>query len=277
MDEIYTHRGGNSRWCYHEEILHEGKVSRDITTQHNSTFTLNKLGCSLTSSTSEDCWETIKAYYDRAWKIYSEKEKVRTPQERTKESLGRHFKFMKAKLSKRDTSARHLRHYFTEWEGLNISLDWWQSLISRVTIVFFQRARATVHKRWYGQLSVELEECVGTYRASIGVVDFIAVLFHSNRNHPKANLIKRWILFYRAKSHLMYLGYICLRIPSKLVSIPDIKSSVPWSVGALLVDRNDVIGNIALCHICSPHNCQLQARKTNWPMWNAQCIDHGDE
>lgn len=102
-----------TRFSYSEEVILIGCVLRRF---------FNK--GSLTSTPSQNCWGTIKSDYDKAWKIYAERdEKITLPQNRPKESLARHFKFMKAKLSKEENKHRNLRDFYVAFEKLNIDLD----------------------------------------------------------------------------------------------------------------------------------------------------------
>ena len=102
-----------SNWSHAEEVFLVGAVMERFFRAGSLTSKSNKGE----DGDGNECWADIKAIYDLAWQIHSDRSNTRAPMERSANTLSRHYKVMKAKLSDARTSGgKNFRDYHNEFQ-----------------------------------------------------------------------------------------------------------------------------------------------------------------
>lgn len=104
-----------SNWSHVEEVFLVGAVMERFFRAGSLTSKSNKGE----DGDSNECWADIKGIYDFAWRVHSDRSNTRAPMERSANTLSRHYKVMKSKLSDLRTSGgKNFRDYYNEFQEI---------------------------------------------------------------------------------------------------------------------------------------------------------------
>lgn len=104
-------------WSHEEEVFLVGAILQRF-------FRRGSLSSTRTGSDS-DCWTSIKATYDLAWRNYTALTGKQPPPIRSPNALSRHFKVMKARIFQSELQGEdthNFRFFWDEWET-NFNVD----------------------------------------------------------------------------------------------------------------------------------------------------------
>ena len=102
-----------SNWSHVEEVFLVGAVMERFFRAGSLTSKATKAD----DRDSNECWADIKGIYDYAWRVHADRANTRVPMDRPANTLSRHYKVMKSKLSDVRTSAgSNFRDYYNEFQ-----------------------------------------------------------------------------------------------------------------------------------------------------------------